>query len=363
MKLDDIPTPALVIDAQITRRNIDRLAHYAASHKLGVRPHTKTHKNRMLAEMQLAAGAVGLTAAKVGEAEQMAEVGDDILLAYPAIDPGRTARVARLAREKTVRVAIDSATAVEILASAAKGAGATIGLLVDIDVGMGRTGVATPEDALKLAQLISNTPGVRLDGIMCYPGQVWAPADKQGEALTPIAAKLQQTIDLWRKSGLEAKIVSGGSTPTAYQSHLVPQLTEMRPGTYIFNDMNCVRGNYATLDDCAARIVVTVVSDAVPNQIVIDAGTKTLTSDRCHPDPDSGHGYIVEYPNTKIKKLSEEHGQVDVSASVKAPKIGERVTVIPNHICPCVNLQDNLWWLERDGEVRQLRVDARGKLS
>ena len=164
-------------------------------------------------------------------------------------------------------------------------------------------------------------------------------------------------------TGLQARIVSGGSTPTAFQSHLVPEYTEIRPGTYIYNDMNTVRGGYCRLDDCAARIVCTVVSTAVPGQVVIDAGSKTLTSDRCSPAPDSGHGYVVEYPEAVITRLSEEHGQIDIRACSQRPQIGERVTVIPNHICPCVNLQDaRLVARRRQGELRELPIDARGRL-
>jgi D-serine deaminase-like pyridoxal phosphate-dependent protein len=177
-----------------------------------------------------------------------------------------------------------------------------------------------------------------------------------------VSAKLAEALDLWKSHGEQAKIVSGGSTPTAYQSHLVSEYTEIRPGTYIYNDMNTVRGGWCKLEDCAARIVCTVVSSAVPNQVVIDAGSKTLTSDRCIPAPDSGHGYIVEYPQATITKLSEEHGQVDIRGCERTPKLGERITIIPNHICPCINLQDNVWWLECD-ECEPLPVEARGKLS
>jgi D-serine deaminase-like pyridoxal phosphate-dependent protein len=198
---------------------------------------------------------------------------------------------------------------------------------------------------------------------MIYPGHVWDAPDQQGLALRAIADRLAQTLDLWQAHGLKAEIVSGGSTPTAFQSHLIPQLTEIRPGTYIFNDMNTVRGGFCTLEDCAARIVCTVVSNTVPNQVVIDAGTKTLTSDRCLSSPESGHGYVVEYPEAKITRLSEEHGQIDVSGCSSRPRIGERVTVIPNHICPCVNLQDTLWLRNEDGSMEPLAVDARGKLS
>lgn len=361
-EFDSLPTPALIVDAAIVRRNINRLADYAAQHRLGIRPHTKTHKSRMLARLQLDAGAVGLTVAKVGEAEQMMLEGDDLLMAYPAVDATRCKKLAEIARTKTVHVAVDSSFAVESLAAAACDAKTTIGLLVDVDVGMGRTGVASPEEALNLARLIDSTEGVRLDGIMCYPGHIWEAPDQQAAALAAVDEKLKDVIGLWTKKGLEAKIVSGGSTPTAFQSHLVSQYTEIRPGTYVFNDMNTVRGSFCSLEDCAARITCTVVSDAVKNQIVIDGGTKTFTSDLCIPARESGHGYIVEYPEARITRLSEEHGQVDVSLCARRPKVGERVTVIPNHICPCVNLQDAFWWRE-GGQVQRVAVDARGKLS
>jgi D-serine deaminase-like pyridoxal phosphate-dependent protein len=361
--LEEIPTPALVIEAAAVKRNIKRLADYCAKHHFGLRPHTKTHKSRMLARLQIEAGAIGLTMAKVGEAEQMAAVSEDLLLAYPAVDAARTTRLGALAREKTLRVAIDTSAAVEALDRAAREAESTIGILVEIDVGMHRTGVATAEESLNLAQQIEKAAGLRLDGIMCYPGHIGAPAAEQAAPLAAVTAQLQEAIDLWARHGLRAEIVSGGSTPTAYQSHLVGLYTEIRPGTYIFNDVNTVRGGFCEWQDCAARIVCTVVSDAVKNQIVIDAGTKTLTSDLCAPARESGNGYVVEYPEARISRLSEEHGQVDVSQCERRPKVGDRVTVIPNHICPCVNLQDALWWLEADGSARQIAVDARGMLS
>jgi D-serine deaminase-like pyridoxal phosphate-dependent protein len=361
--IQELPTPALVIDGTKVRRNIQRLADYATEHRIAVRPHTKTHKSRFVAGLQLSAGAIGLTIAKTGEAEQLQAASHDLLMAYPAVDGFRCKRLAELARTRTVRVVVDSATGVEALATAAIRVSSTIGLLVEIDVGMGRTGVPTPEAALKLAQQIHKTNGVRLDGILCYPGQIWSPVTEQETSLGVVAAKLQKTIDLWTASGLEARIVSGGSTPTAFQSHFVPQYTEIRPGTYVFNDMNTFRGGFCALEDCAAHILCTVISTSLADQIVLDGGTKTFTSDICIPAPTSGHGYMVEYPKAKVARLSEEHGQVDVSQSERRPKIGERVSVIPNHICPCVNLQDVMWWREADGSLQKVTVDARGKLS
>jgi D-serine deaminase-like pyridoxal phosphate-dependent protein len=361
--LEELPTPALVIDSVVARNNIRRLAEYAAKHRIGIRPHTKTHKNRVIAKLQIEAGAIGLTVAKVGEAEQLQTETNDLLMAYPAVDRARCQRLAELAKTKTIRVIAESVTGIEALASAAKSAGSTIGVLVEMDVGMGRTGVATAQDSLALAQLISRTKSLRLDGILCYPGHIWNPVAEQAAALAAVSAKLQEAIELWRQNGLEAKIVSGGSTPTALRSHLVPQLTEIRSGTYVFNDMNTFRGGFCDLADCAARIYCTVVSTTVKDQIVLDGGTKTFTSDICIPARDSGNGYVVEYPDAKITALSEEHGQVNVARCEKRPKVGERVSIIPNHICPCVNLQDAIWWREADGSLQKVTVDARGKLS
>lgn len=364
MNIEDIPTPALVIDLAIVERNLHRMASYAAKHHLALRPHTKTHKSLRMARLQLEAGASGLTVAKAGEAEVMAEAAEDLLIAYPALDPARSNRLAKLAKTRTVRVAIDSDFAIDALASAARAAGVTLGLLVEMDVGFHRTGVHSPREALKLAEHIDQSEGVRLDGLLCFPGQINDPPAKQKQTLQPIAELLSQTVQLWKKQGLEAKIVSGGSTPTALQSHLIPALTEIRPGTYLYNDLNTVKVDACSLDDCAARILCTVVSNAVSGKVVLDAGSKTLTSDRAVDDPlHGGFGHVVEYPEAKVVRLSEEHGEVDIRWCEHRPQLGQRVHVIPNHICPCVNLQDSAWLATADGSLEALPIDARGKLS
>jgi D-serine deaminase-like pyridoxal phosphate-dependent protein len=358
----DLPTPCLVVDGATVRANIARMAEYCRQHRLRLRPHTKTHKSRFVAQMQMAAGASGLTVAKAAEAQVMAAVAADVLLAYPAVDPARTRRMAALARERTVRVGIDSAEAASALSAAAAEFGSTIGILVDLDLGFGRTGVQTAEDARQLAQGITRLPGLRLDGVMFFPGHVGGSPDEQRPLIESAASRLREVLDLWRQDGLEAKIVSGGSTPTAMQSHLFEVLTEIRPGTYVFNGTNELYAGYATLDQCAARIICTVVSAAVPGKIVLDGGTKAFTSDRCGPKPESGSGYIIEFPEAKIVRLTEEHGEVDVSACDRRPKIGQRVSVIPNHICPCVNLTARFGWWEM-GALTPVTVDARGLVS
>ncbi len=358
-----LATPYLVLDSTIVQRNALRLAEYAREHELELRPHAKTHKSQVLAQLQLELGAIGVTVAKVGEAEVFARVADDLLLAFPALDRPRTARLARLAMHKTVRVAVDSRAAAEALSRAACAAATTLGVLVDLDVGLHRTGVQTPEESLALAQYIDGAAGLRLDGLFFYPGHIWLPPDEQEPALAEVADSINAALDRWDEHGLEAAIVSGGSTPTAFNSHLFPELTEIRPGTYLFNDMNTVRGGFCSLDDCAARVVCTVVSNAVPGQVVIDAGSKTLSSDRCVPAPESGYGYVAEYPEAVVTRLSEEHGQIDVSACSPPPKIGEQLSIIPNHVCPCINLQDRIYWDTGGEALHTILVDARGRLS
>lgn len=359
----EIPTPFILIDGPTVRRNLGQMASYAKARKIGLRPHTKTHKSRRLAKMQMDHGAIGLTVAKVGEALVMADQSDDLLMAYPALHPARCLELARLALGRAVRVAVDSIPAVDALSAAARSAGSTIGAMVDLDVGHHRTGVQDAVQALALAQYISAARGLRLDGLHFYPGQLSHGLRAELEAgLRQISNTIQQVLDLWKKNGLEAKIVSGGSTPAGRLSHAIPQLTEIRPGTYIFNDNNTLHQNCATIDDVAAKIICTVVSTAVPGHFIIDAGSKTLTSDRCGPAPESGHGLIIEYPQAKIAKLSEEHGHVDATACDRRPRVGEQVTVIPNHICPCINLQDVIWWHEPGSAPEPLTVDARGKV-
>jgi D-serine deaminase-like pyridoxal phosphate-dependent protein len=407
--LDSIPTPAVVIDAAVVRRNLDRLARYAAAHGLAVRPHTKTHKSAAIGRMQLAAGSCGLTVAKAGEAEAMLaafpssgrlsisslpHVRDDvpgaehprkpevfppgkslgglfprptnaadILLAYPSVDRPRAERIAAVARESRVRVAVDSSLGVRALDEAAARHGTTLGVLVDLDVGMGRTGVADAAAAVALAAEVSRARSLALEGLICYPGHVWDPPERQRAPLAAVAARLEEALDAFDRAGLCRETVSGGSTPTAYRSHLVPQLTEIRPGTYVFNDLNTLRGGFCEPADCAATILCTVVSDAVPGQVILDGGTKTFTSDLCGPAPASGHGHVVGHPEAVIHKLTEEHAQVRIAGLSAPPRLGERVAVIPNHICPCINLQNAIWWREEDGSLEPLAVDARGRLS
>jgi D-serine deaminase-like pyridoxal phosphate-dependent protein len=357
----ELDTPCTLIAADVVERNITRMADYCRQHGISLRPHTKTHKSKRIGRMQLDVGAVGLTVAKPGEADVMSELGAEVLIAYPSVTQASLKAIERGLANANVMVAVDSLEAVERLDNALRGIAAQAGVLVDIDIGLHRTGVQGPDESIRLAAKIASSPKLRLDGLFCYPGHIWSLPPDQNTELAEVEQIIQSHLNRWRNEGFEAKIVSGGSTPTAYQTHLSPSVNEIRPGTYVFNDLNTLRGGYCSLADCAVRIVATVVSAAVPGQVVIDAGAKTLAVDQCISAPDTGHGLIVEYPAARIRHLSEEHGQVDVSKCEARPGVGERVTIIPNHVCPTINLTDFAWWVTPQG-VERLPIDARGKV-
>lgn len=355
-----LDTPFVLIDGATVERNISRMADYCRTHGIQLRPHIKTHKSLRIAELQLRADAIGLTVAKPGEASVMSQLGAEVLIAYPSITLASLQVIRNSLTKNEILVALDSWEAIERLEAAVPIEGRPAGVLVDIDIGLHRTGVQSAAESLRLAQRIEQSNRLRLDGIFCYPGHIWKTAAAQADALRASSEIIREHLGGWQQHGLAARIVSGGSTPTAYQSHLMSGVTEIRPGTYVYNDMNTARGGFCKLADCAARIVTSVISNAVPDQIVMDAGSKALAADRCVPAPESGHGHVVELPDAKITLLSEEHGQVDVSRSVSRPRVGDRLTVIPNHVCPTINLTDEAWWLAPNGSLERLPIDARG---
>lgn len=364
MREEDIPTPAVIIDLPQASRNTKRLVEYLRGHGMKLRPHTKTHKSARLGALQIEWGAQGLAVAKLGEAEVMSRVTDDVLVAYPALDPARTGAAARLARRVNLRVAIDSDYAADVLAGAARQADSTIGILVDLDVGLGRTGVQGAAEALSLAEHVDATEGVRLDGLFYYPGHVRCAVEEQQPMMEDVEQQLRRTLDLWARSGMEAGIVSGGSTPTQFQSHHVPSTTEIRAGTSLVFDRIYFLYGFCQREDIAARIVATVVSNAAPGKVVIDSGTKALSSDRLIGlSNEADFGIIEEYPDASVQFLSEEHGEVDLTRSDRLPELGERIHIIPNHVCPTVNLQNHIYLRHEDDQIEEIPVDARGMLS
>jgi D-serine deaminase-like pyridoxal phosphate-dependent protein len=363
MRWNELSTPALTVDADVLERNLARMADYCRSRGLGLRPHTKTHKIPEVARMQIRHGAIGLTVAKVGEAEVMCGAGlDNILVAYPVMGREKLERLAALALDHSMLVSLDGETVAEALAGAARQHGATIGVLVEFDAGLGRCGLEPGPALVALARKIMQLPALKFRGLMCYPGQIGGDGEARKRDIVRVAEKVELALEAFRQEQIPVEIVSAGSTPSAFQSHQIPGLTEIRPGTYVYNDINTFYQGACSIEDCATRVVATVVSTAVAGGAIVDAGSKTLSSDPLRFGPASGYGYIVEAPDAPIVKLNEEHGYVDVRRASRALKVGDVVTIIPNHVCTCVNMHDEVFVL-RNGEVEgSWRVAARGKI-
>ena len=364
MHVSEIDTPALVVDLDIMERNLARVADYAREHGLRLRPHTKTHKSVRLAKRQLASGASGLTVAKVSEAEIMLGAQpDDLLVAYPIIGHTKLARLTQVARQTRVTVALDSAFAARQLSDAARDGRVEIGVLAEVDVGLGRVGVSAGEPLLELARTIEKLPHLRFAGIAFYPGHIKTMDETGRRALAEVSGLLRGILNDFRGAGIEVGIVSGGSTPTLFHSHEVSGLTEIRPGTYVFNDLNTIRSGGCALEDCAATILATVVSTARPGQMIIDGGSKTFSSDRLANTAEVTFGHLVEAPGARFHKMNEEHGFIDLAHAAAEFRVGDRVRVIPNHICVAVNLHEKVYGVRGETVSEVWPVDARGKLQ
>jgi len=331
----DLDTPALYVDLDALERNIARMQQQCRAWGVGLRPHTKTHKIAEIAQMQLDAGAIGITVAKIGEAEVLP--GNDVLIAYPLVE-AKLPRLKQLAKTRRVKVAVDSVEIARDLQG--------IDTVVEVDVGVGRTGVQSPEKAVDVAKACSN-----FQGVFYWPS--WL--DEAG--FRAACTKIDAVLEALSASGFEATIVSGGSTPGASKTPLIPQTTEIRPGTYVFYDASSLAARVCAEADCALRVLTTVVSTSVPGQCVIDAGSKTFSSDQTF-----GVGTYGHFPGRSwtMRKMNEEHGYVEIDGA--RPRVGEKVWVVPSHVCATVNLHDEIWY-GRAGRVEgSWQVAGRGKV-
>jgi len=347
MRIDEIDTPFVAIDLDVVENNIRTTQQYFDQHGIRFRPHIKTHKLPAIAHKQIAAGASGITCQKLGEAEVMAAAGiDDIFIAYNLLGDSKLNRLMRLARQVTMSVAADSEYTVRGLSQAARDGG-DLRVVVEMDTGGRRAGVQTPAEAVALARLIDDLPGLAFWGLMTYPTRAES------------VPMLEETVRSLKQLGLEPHVVSGGGSPGRFRVHETPVVTEHRAGTYIYNDRSMVASGTATWDDCAMRVVTTIVSRPTPDRAILDAGSKTLTND---PTPEGGYGYFPDYPEAVTVGQSEEHGHLDLSRCSRKPEIGERVQVVPNHACGTTNLHNEVV-AHRRGRVDAIwPVAARGLL-
>ncbi len=358
-----LDTPVPLIDLARMQRNIARMAEYTAAHGLALRPHVKTHKSPAIAEAQMRAGAVGLTCATTREAEVMSAAADDILVMYPPVGAARLARLLATAEDATMTVAIDSAESLDALAAAARSAGRTVQVLIELDLGMHRVGVSHAADAVTLARQVRGAgEGIVYAGVAFYPGHIREHVSEQDARLQALDRALGSLLAALSRAGLEPRTVSGGSTPAAWRMHVLHGVTEVRPGTYVFNDRTTAQIGACSWDECALTVLGTVVSTAVSGQAVVDAGSKALGREplRAGSD-DAGYAAVMEHPHVVVHAMSEEHGIIDLSRTSWRPRVGDRVRLVPNHVCIVVHLNDVLIALRDDRIAAVLDVAARGR--
>jgi D-serine deaminase-like pyridoxal phosphate-dependent protein len=357
--VDRVDTPAPIVLADVMQQNIDRMQAFAGEHNLAVRPHVKTHKCVEVGRRQLDAGAVGITAGNVGEAEVFAAAGfEDIFLAYPVWPAGTKGdRIRQLAQTTRLRVGVDNAAAIEALADAMGDEPDRLEVVVEIDCGARRSG-APPAAAGDLA-VVARKRGLVPIGVYTYPGHGCFAPDARERAAQDQHAALTTAVRSFTGVGVTAEVVSAGSTPTvAFSTSNV--ITEIRPGEYVFCDLDNTRLGACEEDQIALFVAATVVSDWVPDQVILDVGTKALGREG---NPERGYGGIAG-KKAVLARLNEYHGFLAVPAGESRPSVGAVVPVVPNHVCPVVNSFEELIVTDTEGTMLQRwPVAARGLLS
>jgi D-serine deaminase-like pyridoxal phosphate-dependent protein len=378
MQVAELDTPVFVVDLDVLEQNVSAMADHARQFGVALRPHAKTHKTVEVARLQLDAGAVGLTLAKIGEVEGLLDgrtaagqplLLQDVLLAFPIVGREKLGRLLELAQRVRVTVSLDSPDAASQLGEAAAAHGTSIGILVEVDTGGRRCGVLPGQPMLDLARHVAGTPGLTLRGIMTHEGHAYGATPETLREISQQAGRvmveLGQTL---RADGHEAPVISVGSTPSARHIAEVPGVTEVRPGTYVFQDYNQIRLGVATEAVCAGTVHATVIARPAPDRAVVDAGTKAVAADRgmvggVTPVQQEGYGCVKGQPGWQFARASEEHGVLLRQGDGHADdlRVGDRVELIPNHICPAVNLYDRLV-VQRGGVVQgSWVVAARGR--
>jgi D-serine deaminase-like pyridoxal phosphate-dependent protein len=354
-----LETPCLVVDLDVVERNARRLQAELDRRGVRLRPHVKTHKSVALAGIQTAAGAAGLTVGTLGEAEVMAAGGfTDLFLAYPLwADGAKATRLRGLHESGGLIVGVDSNGGAERLAAAVSGSSSALPVMIEVDSGGHRSGVGGPEEAVAVG-LAARALGLRVVGVFTHGGHGYAGPDARASAAADEVRTLGQAADALAAAGFTVEIVSAGSTPTAVDA-ATGQVNEIRAGTYLLGDRQQVALGSIPPDAVALHVAATVVSTTVPGQVILDAGAKCLTKDV--PPYLDGHGLLPAYPSALIGRVNDYHGIVRIPDGTLGPRLGEVVAVIPNHVCPVVDLFDTFMAVRDGAIVGRWPVDARGR--
>ncbi|UKS26749.1 alanine racemase [Paenibacillus sp. HWE-109] len=367
--LETLETPCLIIDTERMDHNIQTMAEKVNALQVKLRPHAKTHKMPAIALQQMEAGAVGITVAKVSEAEVMAANGvSNIFIAYPLVTPSKIRRAIRLSEQIELIVAVDSLAGAQRMEQIASEQGHSLQVRLEIDTGLRRTGVLF-DQAAALAADIARMPHLRLTGIYTFRGSlvggkstldVAAAGHEEGTLMVELAERL-------RAQGIAIADVSVGSTPTALYAAAVAGVTEVRPGTYVFHDRMQARLGVCDITDCAGSVLVTVVSRPSADLAIVDGGSKTFATD-VQPGTDPlqlrGFGYIMNLEDALLIRMTEEHGMIELGPLAQAAnlQVGDTLRIIPNHICSTVNLHNQVV-MQRGHAYERVPVLARGMLE
>lgn len=356
----DLDTPALLVDLDRLERNLAEMAQRVRAGGKTLRPHTKTHKTPAIARMQIDSGARGLTVAKLGEAEVMAEAGfDDLFIANEIVGAAKIARLLDLLRRVSVRVGVDSEAVAGPLGEAARAEALRVPVLIEVDTGLGRAGARSPEEALALARFVADHPGLEFTGIFTHEGHLYRSDEAERRQRAAQAAADMRSLALALESqSTPAREISVGSTPGAPYMAQEAGPTELRPGVYAFYDRMQVSFGVPP-DRCALTVLATVVSVRPDGKILLDAGTKTLASDR--PFPDQTFGEIVGRPDLTFVGASEEHGHLQAHGSANL-RVGDKVRILPNHACTCVNMHETMVAYRGEEVEAVWPIAARGKI-
>jgi D-serine deaminase-like pyridoxal phosphate-dependent protein len=360
----ELDTPALLIDLDVMEANITEMAKVASEAGVRLRPHTKTHKCPEIAKMQIDAGATGITVAKLGEAEVMTAAGQtDLLVAYPIVGEQKLRRLRALCEAASVRVSLDSVEVAEGIGGVGRDLGRDVPVLVEVDTGLHRLGRPPGQATVDLVNVVARIDGVEVIGLLTHAGHAYrsTSAKELRLAAEREVLDLVETAEACARSGIEIQEISAGSTPTARVAATVAGAAEIRPGTYVFNDVQQLRLGVATEESCAARVLVTVVARPSAERFVVDGGTKTFTSDGGDGPPFPGRGVVLGRPDLVLDFMNEEHGVGHLEGDGELT-IGDRLQIVPLHACATVNMFDLAVGVRGDGVERDLAIAGRGTI-
>lgn len=364
-KYDYIDTPALLLDHDLIMSNLQYMQQKAAAAGVHLRPHTKTHKMPELAKLQVSLGAAGITVAKVGEAEVMAANGlQDIFIANEIVGLEKLKRIRELHQKIKVRLGVDNEDQVDQLQAVFKEAAQPIDVLIEVEVGENRSGVITNEQLIRLIKHIQTQSGVRLKGVFSHEGHSYKAQNAEDCRRICRESQLRtiQAAAIARELGASLDTVSIGATPSLMHSEILAGITEIRPGTYIFMDVG--QGTaIADYSRCAATVLATVISMPTAERIVLDTGAKALTLQTRSGGicTTTGYGLIKNSGDVRLTGMYDEHGLIYNRELRTLLAVGDKIEVIPNHICPVCNLYDSAFLVSKGEVVKEIPILCRGK--